>query len=172
MMILIVLKYKIFINLKGLEYDIFYYTGLSKRINESNITVKFLIGNNYNIIIPYINVGINGRIEKDIFLFNENKESISEKIRLDVTLTLAKEKMIATTLNSSKQHFDTLVSKEMHIGYKRSDILESIYPVLIPYITNLNLNSLNISKDYENIKKTDYKNNIESSNIRINLNRK
>ena len=83
---------------KGLEYNICYYTGLSKRINESDSKAKFLVGNNYNIIIPYINDGINETIEKDIFLFNENKESISEKIRLFyVALTRTREKMIVVT---------------------------------------------------------------------------
>ena len=155
---------------KGLEYNICYFTGLSKRINESDIKSKFLIGNNYNIIIPYINDGINETIEKDIFLFNENKESISEKIRLFyVALTRTKEKMIIIVpLDSNKPHYDTLVPKEIRLGYKRlSDILDSIYPVLTPYIKNID--KLDLSKDYENIKIKDYKNNIESSNTTINL---
>lgn len=155
---------------KGLEYNICYFTGLSKRINESDIKAKFLIGNNYNIIIPYINDGICETIEKDIFLFNENKESISEKIRLFyVALTRTKEKMIMVVpLDSNKPHYDTLVPKEIRLGYKRlSDILDSIYPVLTPYIKNIDI--LDLSKDYENIKIKDYKNNIESSNTKINL---
>ena len=155
---------------KGLEYNICYFTGLSKRINESDIKAKFLIGNDYNIIIPYINDGINETIEKDIFLFNENKESISEKIRLFyVALTRTKEKMIIIVpLDSNKPHYDTLVPKEIRLGYKRlSDILDSIYPVLTPYIKNID--KLDLSKDYENIKIKDYKNNIESSNTTINL---
>ena len=155
---------------KGLEYNICYYTGLSKRINESDIKAKFLVGNNYNIIIPYINDGVSETIEKDIFLFNENKESISEKIRLFyVALTRCKEKMIIVTpLNENKPHFDTLVPKEIRLGYKRlSDMLDSIYPVLTPYIKNIE--ELDLTGDYELSKINNYKNNIEKSNTKINL---
>ena len=156
---------------KGLEYNVCYYTGLSKRINESDIKAKFLVGNSNNIIIPYINDGLEETIEKDIFLFDENKESISEKIRLFyVALTRAKEKIIIVSPLEEKDSYDTLVPKVKRLGYKRlSDMLESIYPVLTPYIKTIDLDKLNLSKDYEDIKVKDYKDKIGKSSIKINL---
>ena len=156
---------------KGLEYNVCYYTGLSKRINESDIKAKFLVGNSNNIIIPYINDGLEETIEKDIFLFDENKESISEKIRLlYVALTRAKEKIIIVSPIEEKDSFDTLVPKVRRLGYKRlSDMLESIYTVLKPYIKIIDLDKLNLTKDYEDIKVKDYKDKIGKSNIKITL---
>ena len=48
-------------------------------------------------------------------------------------------------------------------------MLESIYTVLKPYIKIIDLDKLNLTKDYEDIKVKDYKDKIGKSNIKINL---
>lgn len=145
---------------KGLEYSICYFTGLSKKSNDADTKAKFIVDSNYNIITPYVDNGIKQTILKDLLLSIENRESISEKIRLFyVALTRTREKfIIVCPLDKEKEGYNTLVSKDIRLNYNRiSDMLESILPVLMPYIKDIDFNKIILTKDYEKIKEYNYK---------------
>jgi len=155
---------------KGLEYSICYFTGLSKRSNDEDKKAKFIVDSNYNIITPYIDNGIKQTILKDILLNIENKESISEKIRLFyVALTRAREKfIIVSPLDKESIGYNSLVPTNIRLNYNRiSDMLESIMPVLLPYTKDIDFNKVILTRDYEKIKSYNYKDKIINSNINI-----
>ena len=155
---------------KGLEYNICYFAGLSKKANDEDIKSKFLVDSNYNIIVPYINDGIKDTILKDILVKNDTRDNISERIRLFyVALTRVKEKIIIVVpFNDKKESYNTLVPKSVRLRYSRiSDMLDSIKEVLETYIKDIDINSINLSKDYEKLKGYNYKEKIDKSNFRI-----
>ena len=155
---------------KGLEYNICYFTGLSKKSNDEDKKARFLVDNNYDIIVPYINNGINNTILKDILLDSENRESISEKIRLFyVALTRTKEKMIMV-LPKPKENisYTTKVPLNTRLKFNRlSDMLDCIKDVIEPYSKEIDLNKINLTKDYEKIKEYNYKKEIKKVDDKI-----
>ena len=156
---------------KGLEYSICYYTGLSKKSNDEDKKAKFIVDSNYNIITPYIDNGIKQTILKDLLLSDYNRENISEKIRLFyVALTRAREKIIIVCpLNKEKDGYNTLVPTSVRLNYNRiSDMLESILPILEPYIKDVDFNSVKLTKDYEKVKSYNYKKEIKRVDTKIN----
>ena len=155
---------------KGLEYSICYFTGLSKRSNDEDKKAKFIVDSNYNIIIPYIDNGIKQTILKDLLLSVENKESISEKIRLFyVALTRAREKfIIVCPLDKEIDGYSTLVPTNIRLNYNRiSDMLESIMPVLLPFTKDIDFNKVILTKDFEKIKTYNYKEKIKKIDTKI-----
>ena len=156
---------------KGLEYSICYFAGLSKRSNDEDKKAKFIVDSNYNIITPYIDNGIRQTILKDLLLSIENRDSISEKIRLFyVALTRAREKfIIVCPLDKEKEGYNTLVPTSIRLNYNRiSDMLESIMPVLLPYTKDIDFNNVILTKDYEKIKEYNYKKEIKHVDTKIN----
>ena len=154
---------------KGLEYSICYFSGLSKKINTEDLKSKFIVDSNFNIITPYFDNGIKQTILKDILASTEIRETISEKIRLFyVALTRAKEKMIIVCPLKDEDSFNELVPKNIRLEYSRiSDMLQSIYTVLTPYIKDIDLNEIGLTKDYELIKAYNYKNSLRKVNDKI-----
>ena len=156
---------------KGLEYSICYFSGLSKRSNDADLKAKFIVDSNYNIITPYINNGIKQTILKDLLLNVENRESISEKIRLFyVALTRAREKIIIVCpLDKEKEGYNSLVPTNIRLNYNRiSDMLESIMPVLLPYIKDIDFNKVILTRNFEKIKQYNYKNKLKTIDKKIN----
>ena len=156
---------------KGLEYNICYFTGLSKKSNDEDKKAKFVVDKNHNIITPFINDGIKQIILKDLLVIEEEKASISEKIRLFyVALTRAKEKMIIVSpLDKNSICYDTLVPTSIRLNYNRiSDMLNSIICVLMPYIKDIDFDKVKLTRDYELKRNYNYKENIEKTNIKIN----
>ena len=156
---------------KGLEYNICYYTGLYKKANDSDKKAKFVVDSYYNIITPYIDDGIKDTILKDILLSEENRESISEKIRLFyVALTRAREKIIIVCpLNKESISYKTLVPKDIRLNYNSIlDMLESILPIILPYVKDIDLNKINLTHDYQNIKSCNYKKELVKVDTKIN----
>ncbi len=145
---------------KGLEYHICYYSGLYSKFNISDLNDKFMYDNKYGIISPYFDDGIASTIYKDLLKEDYIKEEISEKIRLFyVALTRAKEKMILVCsidkeeVNNVK---DGIVKSRLkYRSFK--DILISISSQLNDYIVNIDLEKINLSKDYLKIKKSNFK---------------
>jgi len=155
---------------KGLEYSICYFTGLSKRSNDEDKKAKFIVDSNYNIITPYVENGIKQTILKDLLLSIENKENISEKIRLFyVALTRAREKfIIVCPLDKDSEGYETLVPTSIRLNYNRiSDMLESIMPVLLPYTRDIDFNKVILTRDFEKIKSYNYKNKIKRVGTKI-----
>ena len=155
---------------KGLEYSICYFAGLSKKANDEDKKAKFIVDSKYNIITPYIDDGIKQTILKDLLISNYNKENISEKIRLFyVALTRAREKIIIVCpLNNERDGYTTLVPKSVRLNYNKiSDMLESVLPVITPYVKEIDLDKINLTKDYEKIKSYNYKNTIKKIDTKI-----
>ncbi len=156
---------------KGLEYNICYFTGLYKKANDEDKKAKFMVDSNFNIITPYYKDGIKETILKDLLLSEEEKESISEKIRLFyVALTRAKEKIIIVCpIDMESESYSTLVPSEIRLKYNKiSDMLNSIKDVLIPYIKEIDFNKVILTHNYESIKSYNYKKEIDKVDIKIN----
>ena len=137
---------------KGLEYHICYYSGLYSKFNISDLNDKFIFDNKYGIISPYFDEGISNTIYKYLLKEDYIKEEISEKIRLFyVALTRAKEKMILVTdLNQGKKSKDRIKYRSF------KDIMLSVIDNFNDYITNIDIEKLDITKDYKKIKQTNY----------------
>jgi len=148
---------------KGLEFSICYFAILDAKFNISDLNEKFLFNNTYNIVAPYFKEGIGKTFVKDLVKDKYMREEISEKIRLlYVALTRAKEKMILVT------NFDKRKSK---ITDTRSflDMLSLIKDDLDKYITNIDINTLNLTRDYNLIKEGNYKDSIGKTNDKITI---
>ena len=155
---------------KGLEYSICYFSGLFKRSNDEDKKAKFIVDSKYNIITPYIDDGIKQTILKDLLLDIENKESISEKIRLFyVALTRTREKfIIVCPLDKDGEGYNTLVPDSIRLSYNKiSDMLESIIPVLLPYIKDIDFNKVILTRDFEKIKSYNYKKELKNIDTKI-----
>ncbi|MBQ2946290.1 MAG: UvrD-helicase domain-containing protein [Bacilli bacterium] len=155
---------------KGLEYSICYFSGLFKRSNDEDKKAKFIVDSKYNIITPYTDNGVKQTILKDLLLDIENKESISEKIRLFyVALTRARERIIIVCpLNKENDGYNTLVPNNIRLNYtKISDMLESIIPVLLPYVKDIDFNKVILTRDFEKIKSYNYKKELKNLDTKI-----
>lgn len=155
---------------KGLEYSICYFTGLSKKSNDEDKKIKFTIDQNYNIVAPYFDDGIKQTIYKDLLLKEYERQNISEKIRLFyVALTRVREKIIIICpLDKTKDGYDSLVPSNIRLNYNKIiDMLESIIPVLKPYIKDIDFNYVKLTRDFETIKNINYKKNTKKVNTKI-----
>ena len=142
---------------KGLEFPICYYTGLYSKFNIRELNEKILF--NDHIVIPYINGYFRKTIDYYLLKNNYIKEEISEQIRLFyVALTRAREKMIIVVSSKDKNN---LIENNIVMGrlnYRSfEDIISSIKVNLENYIKPLNIESLNITKDYQYSKSKEYK---------------
>ena len=162
---------------KGLEYHICYYPGLYSKFNIKELNDKFIFDDKYGIVSSSFNEGIDQTIYKELLKDNYIKEEISEKIRLlYVGLTRAKEKMILICDLDKEKEFtkkeDGVIKDSYRMKYRSfKDIILSVKKILNNNITNINVNSLNISKDYMLIKNTNYLDYIDNSNEKININK-
>ncbi len=145
---------------KGLEFHICYFALLSSKFNISDLNEKFIFDNSIGIVSPYFNEGIGTTIYKEILKDNYIKEEISEKIRLFyVALTRSKEKII---IIASLNPEDVELTDEIKIKYRSFlDILNSVKSTLNNYIKDIDINNINLTKDYNLIKKYNYKESIK-----------
>ena len=143
---------------KGLEFPICYFCGFKKEFNLSDIKERFVYDNTYGIITPYFKEGIGTTILKDLLKNKYLINNVSERIRLlYVALTRAKEKIIIVApLNEIKNKVHNLVDFNIRRQYNSFlSILNSISANLEAYIKNVDINELNLTKDYKlsNLKK-------------------
>lgn len=158
---------------KGLEYPICYFSGYHKEFNTQDIKEKFTYDNKYGIIIPYFKEGIGQSIMKDLLVNKYKEENISEQIRLFyVALTRAREKMIIVTSFKEDNDLVTgIVPNDIRTKYNSFfRICASVKGNLSSYIKDVDLPSLNLSKDYNQIRKLNYQSLIDSTNEIINVN--
>jgi len=149
---------------KGLEFHICYYAGMYAKFNTSDLKERFIFDNKLGIISPYFENGIRTTIYKDLLKDKYIKDEISEKIRLFyVALTRAKEKMIMVLpLNDEDNVFDGIVSYSERCKYTSFlDIVNSIKSKVGIYIKNLNLDDIYMTKEYNFVKKSNYKDKID-----------
>ena len=139
---------------KGLEYHICYFSGLYKSFNISDLKDAFMFSNKYGFITPYFEEGINTTIYKELLKQDYMSEEISEKIRLYyVALTRAKEKMImilpkTNTLDIHKENSGVLDTSARFKYRSFADIMYSVKKYLEKYYVDLDINDLNLTKDY------------------------
>ena len=139
---------------KGLEYHICYFSGLYKSFNISDIKDSFIYNNKYGFITPYFEEGINYTFYKELLKHDYMMEEISEKIRLFyVALTRAKEKMIMLLPKKEvgevhKQDTGVIETPVRYRYRSLADIMYSIHNYVSNYYHDLDIESLDISKDY------------------------
>ncbi|MBQ7105713.1 MAG: UvrD-helicase domain-containing protein [Bacilli bacterium] len=157
---------------KGLEYHICYFAGFSYGFNISDLNDRFLFSEKYGIICPYFKDGIGDVIYKTLLREDYIKDEISEKIRLFyVALTRCKEKMIfVCNLEEEEVIFNNLVVDNSVRSKYRSfkDIMNSISLILKPYVKDIDINSINLSHDYNLIKSSNYKDKIDRCDVKTN----
>ncbi|MEG2511414.1 MAG: UvrD-helicase domain-containing protein [Bacilli bacterium] len=146
---------------KGLEYPICYYAGLSNKFNISDLKAKFVYDKNFGIIVPYFKEGIGETINKPLLKEAYLIDEVSEKIRLFyVAMTRAKEKMILILPegdNNNEEDLDNEIDLNTKLKYNSfMSIINSIKPILKPYITNIDLANIPMSKDYNIMLKKDF----------------
>lgn len=156
---------------KGLEFNICYFSGFHKEFNKEDTKDRFIYDNNLGIITPYYKEGIGNTILKDLFKDKYKNEDISERIRLFyVALTRCKEKMIMVcSLNDENNIVEDLVDTTIRSKYTSFlDIINSIKTKIPNYIKNIDIDSLNLSKDYNIVMSSNYQDKIELDNTVIN----
>ena len=160
---------------KGLEFPICYYAGLTKSFNIRELNDKFLYDLKYGIVTPYFKEGIGTTIYKILLKGSYLKDEISEKIRLFyVSLTRCREKMIF--VSSFKEEEDTLYKKKNIVQDRKrlkyrsfQDIFNSIEKELLPYTKEIDIDSLELTKDYNLSKKENYEKYIEHVDDKIEI---
>jgi len=153
---------------KGLEFPICYYSGLTSLFNMGELKEMICYDKNIGIITPVNSNGIKNTIYKQLLKNNYYKDEISEKIRLFyVALTRAKEQMII--LLPKKEVEENLLDNHIKMDYRSlSDIVYSIFNSLGSYVKNIDINNINITKNYNMFKETNYKEKIEYVDKKIN----
>ena len=153
---------------KGLEFHICYFSGLHKKFNTSDLKQLFVIDNELGIIAPYVENKPKETIYKTLLKDKYMKEEIAEKIRLFyVAMTRCKEKMIFVTslTDKEKNKITELVDDNERLKYKSFlDILNSVKENIKDYIIDIDLNKQNLTKDYNEIKASNYQNQINKNN--------
>ena len=133
---------------KGLEFPICYFASFFGRFNLSELKEKILFDNKYGLLLPYVNGYYKDTILKTLTKKATREEEISERIRLlYVALTRAKEKMIIVIpeQEETKEVSDVVPYYERSKYNSFLSIMKSIYTILLPYVTKVDLT---ISKDY------------------------
>ena len=156
---------------KGLEYPLCYFPNLDKEFNTEDVKKSYLFSNNYGIIMPFINNDtLNNSFLKTIYKDDFLVDDIGERLRLFyVALTRAKEKMIFIMNYENKKDYelvDNIVNNLDRLKYKSfKNFLESINHTVTKYVKVIDIDNIGINKDYNLVKKTNYKTNISKCNI-------
>ena len=149
---------------KGLEYPICYFASLHHEFFRMDLNERLLYSKKYGIITPYYKEGLGTTFVKELYRNDYLLEDIGEKIRLFyVALTRAREKMIIVTSFPEKSITDLTRSE------KTLDFLDYSKNVVEKYITNMDINKIGLTKEYNSIKKSNYKDSIEKSNELLNI---
>ena len=151
---------------KGLEFPYVYLPMLTSNFYKSPNKDPFALTNKYGITLPFYNDGIGTSFVTISANIDEMKETLSEKIRLYyVALTRAKEKVIMVLPSNEIGH---LTSDDNMLKYKSfADIINALK--LNDISKFIEISKLNVNKDYNSVKVSNYKSMIEDSNIKIKL---
>ena len=146
---------------KGLEFGITYYSGLYSKFNIREVVNKYSYDDKYGIIIPYKDEFLYNTIYHTISYKNYVRENISERIRLFyVALTRAKEKMIFILPSNNKEnnsYINDIVDDSIREKYNSfASIMYSLESITKPYYKNIDINTINLSKNYNMIKNGNY----------------
>ncbi len=144
---------------KGLEYPYVYLPFLDSDFTKVVDTPLFDFSESVGIISPFYSTGYSNTFTYYLNKIIERKETLSEKIRLFyVALTRAKEKLIIINKENLKIESKSDISYANLINAKKlSDLINYLRIPLSSNFTNINLDDVGISKDYNNVKKLDAK---------------
>lgn len=132
---------------KGLEFNVCYFPLLYKDFNLRDLNEKFLFDKEYGIITPYFKEGIGKTIFKHLLKNKYIEEEISERIRLFyVALTRAKEQIILIADLNDNDNIEVNNDKIKFRSFL--DMLNFMNYDLSPYKTEIDLNSIFLSHDY------------------------
>lgn len=146
---------------KGLEFNVCYYGGLYSKFNIREAISKFSYDDKYGIIIPYKDKFLYNTIYHNLSYRNYVLENISERIRLFyVALTRAKEKMIFILPENTKEeagYISDIIDDSIRIKYNSfASIMYSLEPITKSYYKNIDINSIDLSKNYNLVKNDNY----------------
>ena len=134
---------------KGLEFPVCYFADLENKFNMRDLTEKVIFSKDYGILVPQLGETYKKTIRNLLYVDNERKEEISERIRLFyVALTRCREHMI---LVCPKFEIDSdcysIVPSNIRKKYTSFySILKSISYSLCDYIVDID--NINLTKDY------------------------
>ena len=155
---------------KGLEFPFVYLPFLNSSFkNRKKNRIRF--SPKYGFILPYND----GKIE-DTFISaldnnNELIENISEKIRLlYVAITRAREQFIMVNqFNDKIEPINHVFTSNLLICNSYQDILSLLKNMISKYVINIDIKSLNLTKDYSIIKDSNYNSLINKNDTLINV---
>lgn len=138
---------------KGLEFYICYFPELNNKFNLNDLKDRFNFYSSFGFVTPYYQNGIRRTIYTDLLKEQYLNEAISEQLRLFyVALTRAKEKIILIgDLKESNNDIDKGIVPDVIRNNYRSfaDILGSVSDKISSYIKNVDIDKLNLTKDYQ-----------------------
>ena len=160
---------------KGLEFGVCYYGELYNRFNNSDAISKYSYDNKYGIILPYKDKFLYNTIYHNLSYRNYVMENISERIRLFyVALTRAKEKMIFILPSNNKDSdkcIGNIIDNSIRGKYNSfASIMYSLESITKDYYKNIDINDINLSKDYNMISNNNYKEHLKLINDKIEVN--
>ena len=160
---------------KGLEFGVCYYGELYNRFNNSDAISKYSYDNKYGIILPYKDKFLYNTIYHNLSYRNYVMENISERIRLFyVALTRAKEKMIFILPSNTKddnKSIGDIIDNSIRGKYNSfASIMYSLESITKDYYKNIDINDINLSKDYNMISNNNYKEHLKLINDKIEVN--
>ena len=160
---------------KGLEFPYVYMPYLNTQFKGKKHT-KYIMSNipKYGVLLPYSK----DEVLDNTFVYNLNnnhelKEEISEKIRLlYVAITRAREKFIMINSYNTKLepiNPNLIISDNILDCKSFKDIVSLLKDYYSSYQVNINLDDLELTKDYNKSIESNYKNIIDKSDIKINI---
>ena len=160
---------------KGLEFGVCYYGELYNRFNNSDAISKYSYDNKYGIILPYKDKFLYNTIYHNLSYRDYVMENISERIRLFyVALTRAKEKMIFILPSNTKEDnksIGDIIDNSIRGKYNSfASIMYSLESITKDYYKNIDINDINLSKDYNVISNNNYKEHLKLINDKIEVN--
>ena len=154
---------------KGLEFPFVYLPYLNSEFKGRKQN-KIPLDTKYGIITPYHNgLYLDNTFIKELFEKKEKEENISEKIRLFyVAVTRAREQYILiNSWNEKIEPKNTITSEDILRCKSFTDILTLEKNKLLKYSKDVDLDSISLTKNYNQPEKVDYNRLIKKSNIKI-----
>ncbi len=136
---------------KGLEFPICYFADLDHEFNLRDLTDEFIVSNDYGLIIPKDDIP---SVIKELYKYDYIKEEISERLRLlYVALTRSREKIIIVLpyKDTKKLELDEngIIDRIRRLDISRlSDYIYYIKDYLSDHFESINLDELNLTKNY------------------------
>ena len=156
---------------KGLEYNYVYMPYLYSSFKGKN-EEELIFDKDLGLIIPFNNEGLDKTYFYKLYKEQYTIKNISEKIRLFyVAITRAKEKFIMISEFNDKLVNDDVINDYNLLkcnSYK--DILTLLKNDLEKYTKIIDLNTINMTKDYSSVKTYNYKEKIDKTNDKLIVN--